>query len=431
MTGTPSSVVEAPPEMHLRGVNFNIFSQSTFTSGQPNKTVDPKNYQPHDKRTLDYLVSKGINHVRMMFTWEWLQDTLSAPIPDTADAARLAYWHDFVAAVNAFTDASVYVMIEPYGFSSTANDTRPVWKDQLVGGTTVTNTHYANLNTQLGAHFKDNPYVLFGLVNEPNDMSTMSWFSAAQTAITALRDAGYRNHIFVPGNGYSTWNWTSTDATYDTAATKRNSAYGWENANGVGQPLSDPLNLLVASPHIYLDDMGGKMPNITAIDGGTQTTAIVDRIKVVVDWVRAFNATHPGRNDKVYLGEIGYYAGTTTPSVSDWEDNKPAVGNYTAVQAQHTWNTFIDYLDTNRDVLLGFAWWAASELNWWMDTKCMRFSVSPQLWGASAYTGDTINMNMIESTFVPKDGILPNASGPGFDDNSGTMSTFRRARSGG
>jgi endoglucanase len=328
----------------------------------------------------------GLCAFSLMFTMEWFQDTLSATIPDT-DAARLAYWHAFVDTVNYATSLGMYVMIEHYGFDRSIRDTRPMWKTHFLGDlgdATFTNEHFANLYEQLARHFSGNDLVGFGMLNEPNHMSTMDWFKAAQAVITAIRNTGSTAWIFVPGNGFSSWQWTSDF--YDTASTKRSSAYGWENANGLGSPLSDPLNKLIAAPHIYMDDAGGSTYNINAVGGGTQETPLVDRIKVVVDWAKGFNTAHPTTPIKVYLGEIGYRAGTTT--------NLRPRGNYTATTAQTCWNNFIKYLDANANVLVGFAWWAASEIDWWDDVGLTHFSVSQTRSG-----GDTINMDMIEKTF--------------------------------
>jgi endoglucanase len=366
-----------------RGVNHNIYSQSTWAARQridgkdrwvPAQPNAGSNYIKSDHRTIDYFASKGMNHIRLMFTMEWFQDTLSAPIPDTRDAARLAYWKAFVDTVNYATSLGMYVMIEHYGFSTIAEDTRPTWKNERVGSAKFTNEDFADLYKQLATYFLRNDLVGFGMLNEPNDMSTKAWFSAAQDVITAIRNTGSTAWIFVPGNGYSSWQWKSKS--YDTPSSgdpPLSNADGWENANGTESPLSDPLplsgplNKLIAAPHIYMDDNGGKTFNINAVDGGTQETALEDRIKVVVDWAKDFNTAHPTTPIKVYLGEIGYYAGTTNTGLG---------GNYTATTARTCWNNFITYLDANADVLVGFAWWAASDHDWWKDDGLTHFSVS-------------------------------------------------------
>ena len=50
-----------------------------------------------------------------------------------------------------------------------------------------------------GAVYQDEARVLFGLSNEPNAMSTMRWYAAAQAAIDAIRTTGSTHTIMVLG----------------------------------------------------------------------------------------------------------------------------------------------------------------------------------------------------------------------------------------
>ncbi len=209
----------------------------------------------------------------------------------------------------------------------------------------------------------------YGLINEPNDMSTMAWFSAAQAAITAIRNTGSTQRIHVPGNGYSAAStWTSNF--YDTASTKRSNAYGWLNANGAGQPINDPLDNIVAEVHTYLDtDQGGGTTEITSI------TAARDHISVALNEAAAHGY-------RIYLGEIGLYAGATN--------------------APQAWADFIAYFNANAGsgVFLGFTWFAGGDPLWWPDVAANgggHFSISPT--SSATYTGDTVNMDMIENDF--------------------------------
>lgn len=391
------------PAPALRGVNHNIYSQSTWTTSG-NQPIANTNYRQSHHGLIDYFKNKGMSVIRLMFTWEWLQDTLSATIPDSGNAARLAYWNAFVDTVNYATSQGLYVIIEHYGYATNfwtggGGDTVPAWKGvgsgnslsytNQIGGGTVTNAHFANLYSQLATFFLSNKRVFFGMTNEPHHISTMQWFATAQAVITAIRATGSKAWIFGPGGGFSTWQWTTSS--YDTAGTQRSNAYGWENANGVGSPLSDPLNRLVATPHIYVDDAGGSTYNINAVGAGAQADAIVDRLKVVVDWARSFNAAHPTNQIHVFLGEIGYRAGATNAGLG---------GNYSAATATSTWANFDTYLDANADILMGFTWWAASDVGWWTDVGLTHFSVSPTTSG-TPHTGDTINMDLIEGSFAP------------------------------
>ncbi len=372
-----------PPR--LRGVNSNIYSQSTWGGG--GGPIAGTNYVASQHRTTDYWYGKGARHLRLMFTMEWFQNSLSGTIPD-GGAAFTTYYNAFVETVEYATSLGMYVLIEHYGWSTIAGDTRPMWKNNLVGGATFTNAHFANLYTQLATTFKDNPLVGYGMLNEPNNMSTMSWFATAQAVITAIRATGSTQWIFVPGNGYCTWQ--ATSSYYDTAGTPRSNTYGWENANGVGSPLSDPMSRLVAHVHIYPDDAGGSSYNINAVGGGTQANAVVDRIKVTVDWARTYNAAHPTTPIKVYLGELGFYGAATNAGLG---------GNYSLATAQACRDAFITYLNANADIFIGYALWAGSEIGWWTDAGTGHFSVGPTTSG-TPYTGDTVNMTLWQGTFA-------------------------------
>jgi endoglucanase len=218
----------------------------------------------------------------------------------------------------------------------------------------------------MAAVYANNSRVAIGLVNEPNAIDTMKWFAAAQVAITAIRATGFAGEIQVPGNGWTgAGSWL--ESWYDTNTNKRSNAYGWLNARGPGLPLADSLNKLVVGVHTYADsDAGG---STTSVLSGTITR---ERVKVVVDWARA-NAL------KVFVGEVGMYAAATNASAN--------------------WSSFVSYLDANADTLTGFAWWGCGKPGWWDDVAASgggHFSITP-----TGGTGDTVNMNMIESAFLP------------------------------
>lgn len=173
----------------------------------------------------------------------------------------------------------------------------------------------------------------------------------------------------MPGNGYSAANfWVTADPFYDTDPVKRSNAYGWLNANGVGQPISDPLNNIVAEVHTYLDaDQGGNGTDITSV------TAAREHLVAVVNEARL-------RGYKVYLGEIGMLA--TVPA------------------APAAWADFISYFSANSDTLIGFTWWAGGAPGWWDDIGANgggHFAISPT--SGATFTGDSVNMDMIENDF--------------------------------
>jgi endoglucanase len=303
-----------------------------------------------------------------LFSWERVQSELWGPVP-AAGAGYSEYFANFKRVVDYATGAGITVIIEPWQANKSGGAGGAMWRGQLVGSPKVDVFAFADLWAKLSLIFKSNSRVEYGLVNEPNTMSTMTWWMAAQKCIDAIRAAGATARIYVPGNGYtSAGAWTQNG--YDTARTKRSNAYGWLNANGVGRPLFDPLGRTVAEVHLYLDP-----------DGGGNSTDIVSP---TIARERLANAVTEASNRgySVFVGEIGLFAGNPIAAAA--------------------WADFIAYSKSNPSVVTGFAWWAAGSPGWWDDTGADgggHFSITPTKAGAT-FSGDTINMKLIAKDLV-------------------------------
>lgn len=357
---------QPPQPAQLRGTNIGGMTLAYSYCPQAGAGPVPgTHFHTFDQRLVDYYAGKGMKTLRVKFTWECMQKELNGPIPAVASGNYKAYFDAFKGLVDYASNVrGMQVVMTPWQSNAGGGLCGACYRGQLIGSAAVTNAHFSDFWTKMADHFKSNPRVVFSLINEPNNMSTMQWFSAAQAAITAIRGTGATNSIFVPGNGYtaaSTWDMNF----YDTAATKRSNAYGWLNARGVGLPLLDPQNNLVIEVHTYVDENQGGLDN-----GITSANAARDHIKHTVDWARV-------RDMKVYLAEIGMYSGN-------------------ALAAQ-TWSNFVAYASANTDTLIGFAWWAGGYPGWWNDMNAPYFSITPT--NAANYTGDNANMDMIESAF--------------------------------
>lgn len=347
-------------------------------------------YPVFDERLVDYFAGKGMTALRFLVGWEALQSQLLGPMPAAPDGNYKTYFDNYKRIVDYATNAKgMTVLITPWQFDNNVNGQGfggiggPTWRGGRVG-TEVSIAAWSDFWTKLAGHFKDNPRVAYVLVTEPNNMSTTQWFQIAQAGITAIRNSGSTQRIHVPGNGYSAAStWVIGNAFYDTDAVKVSNANGWLNANGVGQPISDPLNNLAVEVHSYVDsDQGGVMDEITSV------TALRTQLANTVDWARANGL-------KVYLGETGMHAGTVVMN----DANK---------QATDAWADFIAYFEANADVLEGFTWWAGGDPVWWADEGANgggHYAISP-ICGAAItpacpvpFTGDRGNMDMIENDF--------------------------------
>ena len=335
-------------------------------------------YPVQDTRLVDYYAAKGVSMLRPLFAWECMQPVLNGTIPGAAVGNYKAYFDAYKMMVDYATNTKgMNVIIEPWEAASDNSIGGAMWNGNLVGSAQVTRANFADFWSRMATIFKDNPRVSYGLMSEPNHMSTASWFASAQAAITAIRATGSTQRIYVPGNAYTAAaTWTTANAYGGDAVSN---AAGWLNANGVGQPLSDPQNNIAVEVHTYVDCYEGGL-----YDEITSNTAARDQLDVAVQWARPLGL-------KVYLGEIGIYAGNAPVNNPD-----PGCALHTGTPAA-AWADFINYADANTDTLTGFTWWAGGYPGWWDDVHAAHFSITPT--NGATFTGDSIEMTLIQGAF--------------------------------
>lgn len=281
------------------------------------------NYIYPNQNEVDYYLSKGMNTFRLPFRWERLQPNLAT---GTFDSAQLGYLTDFV---NQATAKGAYVILDPHNYGTyVINGTA-----YGIGSQQVSVEAYASFWAQLSGVFRNNDRVLFGLMNEPAGtpvISTETWFSAAQAAVTAIRDpakGNAHNKILVPGNYYTgAWSWSS--------------GIGRGNANStVMGALVDPDDNFLFEVHQYLDaNYSGTSPTIAHNP--------IETLAAFTEWLRT-------TGNRGFLGEFAVAEGT----------------------AQETAVTeMLTYLEApeNAGLWEGWTWWAGGP--WWGDYM---FSLEP------------------------------------------------------
>lgn len=284
----------APPLLGYRGVSL---AGAEFGEHEIPGVAD-KDYAYPSVASTAYFQAKGMNLVRLPFLWERLQPTLDGDL----DAPELARLHAFVDGATA---RGLQVLLDPHNYAR--------WHGDIVGSDKVPAAAFADFWRRLALQFKDNPRVLFGLVNEPHDLPTETWVAAANAAIAAIRDTGARNVVSVPGNA-----WSGAFSWFDDW-------YGTPNAKAMAA-IVDPADRLLIESHQYLD----------ADSSGTHETCVsaqvgVERLARFTTWLREHHR-------RALLGEIG---------AGDNPLCHEALANA------------LDYVHANADVWTGWLWWAA------------------------------------------------------------------------
>jgi len=268
-----------------------------------------------------YYQSRGMNIIRLPFRWERLQLTNNAAF-NSAESNRM---YSFVSYATAH---GMHVILDPHNFQrywpliDNFNDMQS-GSNGIVGGTVVPNSAFSNFWYRIANIYKNNPDVIFGLMNEPNAVPETQMVASENAAIASIRATGATNMIFVPGNRWTgAWTWSQSDA---------NGA-----ANSVAMlGIVDPGSNYVFEVHQYLDaDGSGSNDGIVSTDIGWQ------RLANFTAWARA-------NNFKAFLGEYGV-PGNTIGSVTN---GGTALTN------------MLSYITTNSDVWLGWSYWGGGP--WW------------------------------------------------------------------
>jgi endoglucanase len=278
---------------------------------------------------VDYFLSKGMTTFRLPFRWERLQRQQFGNF-DADEQARI---NEFVSYA---TSKGAFVLLDPHNYAR--------YYGQVIGqGVPV--TAFNDFWTKLANLYKSNRRVIFGLMNEPNNMPTELWRDDANSAIQAIRRTGATNLILVPGNA-----WTG-------AHSWNQSWYGTPNATAM-LDIIDPINNYAFEVHQYMDgDFSGTS------DQCISRTIGAEKLVEFTEWLKE-------NGKRGFLGEFG---GGRNNTCYDGLDN------------------MLSYIHSNTDVWLGWTYWAAGP--WWGEYRFTLQPINgadrPQMVPLSKYLGST------------------------------------------
>jgi endoglucanase len=294
----PHATANYSPDGYFPGVNLSV---AEFGKG----SILNKNFAYPSDAEFTYFQSKGFKIVRIPFKWDRIQPQLLGDL----DKQNL---DELDRCVSTASKLGLVVLLDVHNYGG-----RPVdGKSALVGiDPQLTNDAFNDLWVKLANHFKDNPLVWFGLMNEPHKQPAQMNADTMQSAVNAIRGAGAKNRILVPGTS-----WTG--------------AHSWIKSGNAAalENFKDPANNFAFEVHQYVDkDSSGTHPQAVPGIGA----------KCLVD----FTAWAKQHHFKAFLGEFG------------WD------GNPANLQANIEGDALLSYMDQNKDVWVGYTYWAAGP--WW------------------------------------------------------------------
>ena len=292
--GAASAAPKADAGPALTGVNL---SGAEF-AGEKLPGVYGRDYIYPNPTEIDYFMSRGMDVFRIPFLWERLQPSLGGAL-DPAELQRLQ------AIVSYATAKGATVILDPHNYAR--------YRGALIGSPGVPNERFAAFWGRLASLYQGNDRVIFGLMNEPFGEPAEAWRDPATAAIRAIRQAGAKNLILVPGVS-----WTGAHSFV-------HGNYGVPNAVAL-QHIADPANHYAYEVHQYLDsDYSGTHDTCQSADIGVAT------LREFTSWLR-------DNHKQAFLGEFGVPVEATC---------------LTALRAM------LAFVRDNADVWLGWTYWTA------------------------------------------------------------------------
>ncbi len=291
------------PPPWLPGVNLDAGSFG------PSGTRLGTDYTYPTTEEIDYFTEKGFKVFRIPFLAKRVlrSDADGHPKP-TVDFSILTKLIDHAAS----KDAMVILDMHDYGRTATG---------KLIGRDPGSVEEFAESWETIAALLAGRQTLMFGLMNEPNEQTAAEWLEGANAAVAAIRRAGARQLVLVPGSHWDTARtWTTTD--------NKKVMLGFQ----------DPADNFAFEVHQYLDgNSSGTHAQVVTGSGSKRLTAFTE-------WARKHGV-------RGFLGEFG------------WADN---------AAAHKEGRALLCAMASNRDVWLGWTYWAAGP--WWGDYM---FSIEP------------------------------------------------------
>lgn len=182
--------------VNIAGFDFGCQTDGTCTvSGAYPPLV--QYYGPDGQGQMEHFVNDdGFNLFRLPVGWQYLVNgVLGGPLYNATFSIYDTLVQDCLATGS-------YCIIDIHNYAR--------WDGEIIGQGGPTNEQFADIWSQLATYYKNEDRIIFGTMNEPHDIPSISlWAGSVQAAVTAIREAGATTQmILLPGN-----DWTSA-ATY-------------------------------------------------------------------------------------------------------------------------------------------------------------------------------------------------------------------------
>ncbi|KAF7348554.1 Glycoside hydrolase family 5 protein [Mycena venus] len=229
---------------------------------------------------MHFVNDDGYNTFRLPVAWQFFTNyVLGAPI----DADNMVKYD---ALVQACLATGAFCIIDMHNYAR--------WETGIIGQGGPTNDQFAATWGEIAAMYKDNPKIIFGIMNEPHDVPDINlWAASVQAAVTAIRKAGQ-----VLGNALKkvvNLDGSTTNLIFDV-----HKYLDFDNSGTNPECTTNNINEAWAPLAQWLRCNGRQAFN-TETGGGYQTASCMTFMCQQI----AFQA----QNSDVFLGYVGWAAG--------------------------------------------------------------------------------------------------------------------------
>jgi endoglucanase len=310
VTGSPASPTSSPGTsgktkyagMNIAGFDFGCDIQGNCKLSGVVPPITSGNNGPAQMQ--HFVRDDKLNAFRLPVGWQYL---VNNNLGGTLDATNFANYDKLMQACLAVAELCI---LDVHNYAR--------WNGQVVGQGGPTNAQLANLWTQLATKYKSQSKVAFGVMNEPHDLTVPTWADTVQAVVTAIRNTGAKSQmILMPGTDF-------TSAGSFVSSGSGPALLKVKNPDGT-------TNGLIMDVHRYLD----------SDNSGTHTECVTNNIDgsfaPLATWLRQNNRqailsetgggntascetdvcqqfAYLNKNADVYLGYIGWSAGSFAPS---------------------------------------------------------------------------------------------------------------------
>jgi len=302
------SVTSTPPasagKVQFAGVNIAGFDFGCGTDGTCNTT---QAYPPiggtfpDGPGQMTHFTNEGLNVFRLPVGWQYLVNNHLGGTLDSTNAAN------YDKLVQACLTTGAHCIIDIHNYAR--------WNGGIVGQGGPANSDLTNLWTQLATKYASQSKIIFGVMNEPHDIpSITTWGATVQAVVTAIRNAGATSQlILLPGNDYTGAGTfisdgsaaalitvTNPDGTTDNLIFDVHKYLDSDNSGTHAECTTNNIDGAFAPLAQYLR-CHGRQAFLTETGGGNVASCETDLCQELA---------YLNENSDVYLGWVGWSAGS-------------------------------------------------------------------------------------------------------------------------